>query len=143
LRYTADFQCPVRILLYNLTYFRKIFFNLTHFHYTQKGQNIQSDLFSLHAKQINIQSDPLSFRVTVSFVYSSPSAVPHLLALTVITNMSATTDSDCPLRKGQLFNDFMLALDDWPVQANFSHRTKKNNPLALSKVSSLFSANRY
>jgi hypothetical protein len=43
--------------------------------------------------------------------------------------MSATP---CRLQKGQLFDsfdDFKSALDDWAVQAKFSHRAKKSNPL--------------
>jgi len=52
--------------------------------------------------------------------------------------MFAATDSDFPLQKAQLFgsfDDFMLALDDWPVQAKFNHVQRKAvSPLALSKV---------
>ena len=53
--------------------------------------------------------------------------------------MSTTTDShnNYPLREKQLFDsfdDFKFALDNWAVQAKFSHRTEKSTPLVFSKV---------
>jgi hypothetical protein len=57
--------------------------------------------------------------------------------------MSATADShnNYPLQKGQLcdsFDYFEFTLDNWAVQAKFSHRTKKSTPLVSSKYVSIF-----
>jgi hypothetical protein len=72
----------------------------------------------------------LSFLVKFSIlqVHPAPFKFFTFQQPTVTTTMSAATDSDCPLHKGQLFDsfdDFKFTLDDWAVQAKFSYRAKK------------------